>query len=554
MPGVESAGLLLRDLADTSEAVAGTPARLGKVGLLAGVLARATPAEAAAAVAFLSGELRQRQIGVGWAALREVPPPADRPTLAVAEVDGTFAEVGRITGAGSQAARRALLAGLFARATTGEQRFLRQLLVGELRQGALEGVMVDAVAKASAVPVSDVRRAVMLRGDLGAVAAAVLAGGAAALAGFRLEVGRPVLPMLARSADGVAAALATLGEAAVEWKLDGARIQVHRSGTDVAVHTRSLDDITARVPEVVEAVLALPVTTAVFDGEVIALRPDGRPQPFQVTASRVGSRGDPTTLRAVTPLSAVLFDVLHLDGTELLDAPAAERAAALAAVVPQALRVPRVVTADPQVAATAFADALAHGHEGVVVKSLTGPYEAGRRGAGWLKVKPRHTLDLVVLAVERGHGRRTGWLSNLHLGARNPATGGFVMLGKTFKGLTDELLRWQTERLGALAVDDSGRVVTVRPELVVEIAFDGVQASSRYPGGMALRFARVLRYRADKTAAEADTIDTVRAIHGGPNRPKGLAVRPGPSTAPRGSSYFRDGHRGEWPPGRPAAR
>jgi DNA ligase-1 len=263
----------------------------------------------------------------------------------------------------------------------------------------------------------------------------------------------------------------------------------------------------------VEAALALPAAAAVLDGEVIALRPDGRPQPFQVTASRVGSRGDPAALREVTPLAAVLFDVLHLDGADLLDAPGAERAAALAGLAPEPLRVPRVVTADPAAAAAASAGALARGHEGVVVKSLTGPYEAGRRGAGWLKVKPRHTLDLVVLAVERGHGRRTGWLSNLHLGARDPATGGFVMLGKTFKGLTDAMLRWQTERLGALAVHDSGWVLTVRPELVVEVAFDGVQASPRYPGGVALRFARVLRYREDKPAAEADTIDTVRAIH-----------------------------------------
>jgi ATP-dependent DNA ligase I len=512
--------LLLRELADTSAAVAGTSARLGKVSLLAGALARAEPAEAAAAVAFLSGELRQRQIGVGWATLRSVPSPADSPTLSVGETDAAFEEVGRQSGAGSQTARRSLLAALFARATEPEQQFLRRLLTGELRQGALEGVMVDAVAKAASVPVKDVRRAVMLRGDLGVVAAAALAGGAAGLSGFRLEVGRPVLPMLAQPADGVDAALAKIGaDAAVEWKLDGARIQVHRSGADVGVYTRSLDDITARVPEVVEAALALPVSTVVLDGEAIALRADGRPEPFQVTASRVGSRGDPTALRARTPLSPVLFDVLHLDGADLLDASGAERAAALAGVVPAPLRVPRVVAGSVPDASAAFAAALSHGHEGVVVKSLTGPYEAGRRGAGWWKVKPRHTLDLVVLAVERGHGRRTGWLSNLHLGARDPASGGFVMLGKTFKGLTDAMLRWQTERLGALAVDDSGWVVTVRPELVVEIAFDGVQGSPRYPGGVALRFARVLRYREDKTAAEADTIDTVRAIHAGTRLP-----------------------------------
>jgi ATP-dependent DNA ligase I len=512
-------GLLLRDLADASEAVAGTPARLGKVERLAAVLGRAAPGEVAVAVAFLSGELRQRQIGVGWASLREAPEPAAEPSLRVAEVDETFERVGRQAGAGSQGERRRLLAGLFARATAPEQRFLRQLLVGDLRQGALEGVMVDAVARAAGVPARDLRRAVMLRGDLGAVGEAALAGGAGALAGFRLEVGRPVLPMLAQTAESVDAALQRVSPAAVEWKLDGARVQVHRAGSDVRVFTRSLDDITARVPEVVEAALALPVRSAVLDGEVIALRPDGRPQPFQVTASRVGSRGDPAALRATVPLSAVLFDVLHLDGADLLDRPGADRAAALAAVVPSGLRVPRAVTDDPAAAAATMADALARGHEGVVVKSLATPYEAGRRGAGWLKVKPRHTLDLVVLAVERGHGRRRGWLSNLHLGARDPRTGGFVMLGKTFKGLTDAMLGWQTERLGALAITDEGWVVTVRPELVVEVAFDGVQASPRYPGGVALRFARVLRYREDKTAAEADTIDTVLAIHGGTRAP-----------------------------------
>ena len=513
-------GLLLADLAAASEEVAATAARLGKVSRLAEVLARAEPGEAAAAVAFLSGELRQRQIGVGWASVREVPVPAEEAALCVAEVDRAFERIGARAGPGSQGVRRELLDALFARATPGEQRFLRQLLVGELRQGALEGVMVDAVARAAGLPARDVRRAVMLRGDLGAVAAAALSGGAAAVAAFRLEVGRPVLPMLAQTADGVGAALERVCPAAVEWKLDGARVQVHRSGEEVAVFTRSLDDITARVPEVVEVARALPVTAAVLDGEVIALAPDGRPRPFQVTGSRVGSRGDPATLRAATPLSVFLFDVLHLDGRDLLDQPGAERMAALAAVVPAVHRVPRTVVQTEPAAAAVLAEAVAAGHEGVLVKSLDSAYEAGRRGAGWVKVKPRHTLDLVVLAVERGHGRRRGWLSNLHLGARDPATGGFVMLGKTFKGLTDAMLAWQTERLGALAARDDGWVVTVRPELVVEVAFDGVQTSPRYPGGVALRFARVLRYREDKTAAEADTIDAIRAIHAG-NRPFG---------------------------------
>jgi DNA ligase-1 len=321
--------------------------------------------------------------------------------------------------------------------------------------------------------------------------------------------------MLASPGDDVEAALQRLGTGALEWKLDGVRIQVHRDGDDVAVFTRSLDEVTERVPEVVADVLALPVRTLVLDGEAIALDPDGRPRPFQETGSRIGSRVDVAAARATAPLSTYAFDVLHLDGEDVLARPGRDRFAALAAAVPERLRVPRIVTADPQAATAFLHGALAHGHEGVVAKSLEAPYEAGRRGAGWLKVKPRHTLDLVVLAAEWGHGRRRGWLSNLHLGARDPATGGFVMLGKTFKGMTDEMLTWQTRRLQEIAVASSDWVVHVRPELVVEVAFDGVQTSPRYPAGMALRFARVLRHRPDKSAAEADTVETVRAIHTG---------------------------------------
>jgi DNA ligase-1 len=351
-----------------------------------------------------------------------------------------------------------------------------------------------------------VRRAAMLRGDLPAVAATALREGAPGLEAIGLEVGRPVLPMLAGTAKDVADALARIAPAGVEWKLDGARVQVHRSGSDVGVFTRSLDDVTARVPELVAAARALPVSSIVLDGEAIALREDGRPHPFQVTASRFGSRG-----RSDVALTSLFFDVLHLDGEDLLDRPGAERAAALEAVVPDVARVPRVVADDPRQAEMALEAALARGHEGVVVKALDSPYLAGRRGAGWLKVKPVHTLDLVVLAVEHGSGRRRGWLSNLHLGARADDGEGFVMLGKTFKGLTDEMLRWQTERLRELEVSDDGWVVRVRPELVVEIAFDGVQTSPRYPGGVALRFARVLRHRPDKRAAEADTLSAVLA-------------------------------------------
>ncbi len=504
--------MLLVDLAAASRTVAGTSKRTEKVAAVAGALRRADPDEVAVVVAYLSGELRQRRTGVGWSSLRDVPPPSDEPTLGVSEVDATLAAVADLGGAGSQGERLRRVSALFARATEPEQALLRGLLTGELRQGAQQGVMLAAVAAAAGVSQAEVRRAAMLRGAVGPVAEAALTGGADALAGFRLQVGRPVAPMLASTATDVEDALGRLGEAAVEWKLDGVRVQVHRSGSDVTVWTRSLDDITDRVPEVVEAALSLPLRDVVLDGEAIALRPDGRPRPFQETGSRVASRVDVAAGRSAAPLSTVAFDLLHLDGQDALDRPARERAAVLQRVVPEALRVPRVVTDDPAKAAAVLADAVGRGHEGVVAKGLDSPYEAGRRGAGWLKVKPRHTLDLVVLAAEWGHGRRRGRLSNLHLGARDGA-GGFVMLGKTFKGLTDAMLAWQTERLLELAVDSGEWVVHVRPELVVEVAFDGVQTSPRYPGGMALRFARVLRHRPDKTAGEADTVDAVRALH-----------------------------------------
>ncbi len=510
--------MLLGSIASASADLVQTPARSAKVARLATLLRELTPHEAALVVSWLAGELPQRQIGVGWTSLREAYAPADRSTLTVTEVDAAFTEIGLTTGAGSQARRRQLLAGLFGRATAPEQDFLRRLLGGELRQGALGGVMSDAVARAAEVPVAAVRRAAMLRGDLAAVAAAALEGGESALAGFRLEVGRPIQPMLAQTATSADDALARLGapatEAVLEWKLDGVRIQAHRDGDDVALFTRTLDDVTARLPEVVEVVRALPVTSLVADGEAIALRPDARPQPFQVTASRLGSRRDIATGRATTPITLYLFDVLHVDGTDLLDQPTARRLAVLDRVVPEAHRVQRCTTADPDAAREFLADTLRHGHEGTVAKSLTAPYEAGRRGAAWLKVKPVHTLDLVVLAVEWGSGRRRGWLSNIHLGARDPDNGGFVMLGKTFKGMTDEMLAWQTERFRSLAVGETDQwVVPLPPVQVVEVAFDGVQGSTRYPGGIALRFARVVRYRDDKTAAEADTIDTVRALH-----------------------------------------
>ena len=510
--------MLLTEIAEVSRVVATTGARLAKIETLAGALRQAGPLEVPIAVAYLSGELPQRQIGVGWGTLRDGFPPADRPTLTLSDVDAGFSAIGTVSGKGSAAARKALVSELFGRATEDEQRFLYGLLSGELRQGALEGVMTEAVARAASVPVAEVRRAMMLRGSLGAVAAAALAGGSGALAAFGLEVGRPVRPMLASSATSIDEALAKIGgaapvggavECAVEWKLDGIRIQAHLSEGNVRLFTRTLDDITARLPEVAAALAKLPLSSAVLDGELIALREDGRPLPFQDTAARTASLdgGGPSV-----PLSVFLFDALHLEGTDLIDSEDRQRHAALARAVPADLLMPRLVTDSADEATAFFGDAIAHGHEGVVVKSLAAPYAAGRRGAGWIKVKPRHTLDLVVLAVEWGHGRRRGWLSNLHLGARDPRTGGFVMLGKTFKGLTDELLTWQTQRLLALEDRRDSWTVYVRPELVVEIAFDGVQRSPRYPGGLALRFARVLRYREDKSAVEADTIDTVRAL------------------------------------------
>jgi DNA ligase 1 len=518
----------LIDVATASADVGAASARLAKIGRIADLLDTAGSGGdgrvVAVVVSWLSGELPQRQIGVGWAALRSLPEPAREPSLTVAGVDAAFTEIGEVAGKGSQARRAALVADLFAAATEIEQTFLRRLLGGELRQGALAGVMADAVAKAAQLPAAAVRRAAMLGGDLPAVAVAALTGGEAALSEFTLKVGQPVGPMLAQTATGVGDALERLGgEAVFEAKLDGARVQIHRTGDDVAIYTRSLDDVTARLPEVVEATLALPVKDLIADGEAIALRPDRRPHRFQVTASRFGRGGgrgtkdrsvDIAAARAAQPLSVFFFDVLHLDGADVLDEPTRERLAALDAIVPPDQRVDRLLTTDAE-AAQRFLDAtLAAGHEGVMAKSPTAPYEAGRRGAGWLKVKPVHTLDLVVLAVEWGSGRRTGKLSNIHLGARDPATGGFVMLGKTFKGMTDAMLDWQTARFTELADGPTDAwVVTVRPEQVVEIAFDGIQTSSRYPGGMALRFARVLRYRDDKSPAEADTIDTVRAFY-----------------------------------------
>jgi DNA ligase 1 len=509
----------LATLVATSAEVAATSRRLEKTAKLAALLGDLSGDDVAIAVGFLIGWPRQGKIGVGWAMVaeaRDVPSAADA-TLELGDVDQVFSALQQATGKGSTARRRELLGGLFSRATTDEQLFLASLVIGEVRHGALEGVLLDAVARAARVAPDTLRRAVMLAGDLGSVAGTVMSGGdaaLAALASYHLELFRPVQPMLADSADDVAEAMQTAGgeKVAIEWKLDGARIQVHRGGERVAIYTRNLNDVTARLPEIVASVQGLDTRELILDGEVIALMANGRPRSFQDTMSRFGRRLDVERLRVELPLTPFFFDVLLCDGEETIDQPLHERLALLDRILPNAMRVPGRVTEDEEEARGFQADALERGHEGVLVKSLSAPYAAGRRGSAWVKVKTARTLDLVVLGVEWGSGRRQGWLSNLHLGARDPATGDFVMLGKTFKGMTDELLEWQTKELLAREMHRDGHVVYVRPELVVEIAFNEVQRSSQYPGGVALRFARVKGYRPDKRPDEADTIDAVRAF------------------------------------------
>jgi DNA ligase 1 len=504
----------LQELVQVSAAVAGTSGRLDKIAKLAALLTRIPPDEIPTAIGFLIGWPRQGRVGVGWAsvsAARERE-PAPVPTLELSDVDTVFDQLLSVRGKNSANERTRLLGDLFARATFDEQQFLGALLVGEVRQGALEGVMLEAIAKAAAIPASRVRRAAMMAGDLGVVARAALTEGEAGLAQYQIEVFRPVQPMLADSAPTVDDAMSEGIPAGIEWKIDGARIQVHRREDRVAVYTRNLNDVTAQVPEVVEVVRALPARELILDGEVIALASDGRPLSFQATMQRFSRRLDVEKLRAERPLTAIFFDVLLHDGAGIVDEQLSERLKILDSVTPPSLRVPRIVTADLEEASQFQADALARGHEGVMVKSLSAPYAAGRRGSAWIKVKKPRTLDLVVLAVEWGSGRRKGWLSNIHLGARDPATGGFVMLGKTFKGMTDEILEWQTRELLAREVRREGHIVHVRPELVVEIAFNEVQRSPHYPGGAALRFARLKGYRPDKTAAEADTIEAVKAF------------------------------------------
>jgi DNA ligase 1 len=507
----------LATLAETSDAVASTRSRLAKVELLVACLRALDADERETAVAWLAGTLPGGRLGLGPATvhdLRGVPPAAEA-TLTISATRARLDSIAGVRGAGSGNRRREILRSLFAVATAREQSFLARLLVGELRQGALEGVMADAIAAAASLPAPDVRRAIMLAGAIAPVAVAALAQGSAGLARFRLKLFEPVSPMLANPTQDAESALAELGTAALEYKLDGARVQVHKQQRAVKIYSRTGRDVTFSMPEIEAVIAALDAQSLILDGEVIALDAAGRPKPFQETMRRFGRKLEVEDARTSVPLSLFCFDCLHANGVDLIDRPTEERVAALVEHVPSSLVVPRIVTAELETADRFLRDALDRGHEGLMAKSLTAPYEAGSRGAAWLKIKVAHTLDLVVLAAEWGNGRRRGWLSNLHLGARSDD--GFVMLGKTFKGLTDEMLAWQTERLKALALDlgAGNYVVNVRPELVVEIAFNELQVSRRYPGGLALRFARVIRYRDDKTARDADTIETVRAIAAG---------------------------------------
>lgn len=510
--------MLLAEVVEASACVAATPARTAKIAALADLLRRLAPEDVEPAIGFLVGEPRQGRIGVGWATLAKAvgarrgatdsgengsPPPG----ITILDLDRVLTELAGTSGAGSVGARSQLIDSLLARATSAEIDFVADLLTGGLRQGALEGVMAEAVAKAAEVPAAAVRRACMLAGDLGHTAAIALTEGRAGLEAVGLEVLRPVQPMLASTAPDVADAVSGLGLSSVEWKLDGIRLQVHKQGDTVRIFTRNLNEITDRMPEVVSVIRSLPVEQVVLDGEALTMAADARPQPFQDTMSRVGRRtGEPTAT-----VAAHFFDCLHVDGEDLLDRPLLDRLAALERVAGP-WRIPGEITDDPAAAQAVLNAALAAGHEGVVVKGAASLYEAGRRGKSWRKVKVARTFDLVVLGAEWGHGRRKGWLSNLHLGARDPRTGEFVMVGKTFKGLTDQTLTWQTGRFLELETHREGITVFVRPELVAEIALDGVQTSTRYPGGVALRFARLKTYRSDKNPAEADTIDSIRAM------------------------------------------
>ena len=505
--------MLLATVVETSRRVKEASRRLEKIDLLAELLRQVDAGEMEAVVAYLSGSLTSQRTGIGFAALREASAaPAEIATLEIGEVERTIEQVSAIEGAGSQQRRREMLSSLMARAKRPEQEFLFGLLLGELRQGALEGIMLEALAKAFGADADRVRRAAMLTGNITTVARLLRQAGPAGLDRCGVEVFRPVQPMLAQTAEGMESALADLGEAALEFKLDGARVQVHRSGGDVMVFSRALNDVTAAVPEVVEAARALPGGDLILEGEVLSLTGDGRPQPFQITMRRFGRKHDPERARRELPLTPFWFDLLYAGGHSLLDEPQQRRFGELSSLSPSANLIPHTVTGDQSIADEFLKDALVRGHEGIMAKSPAAGYAAGARGQSWLKIKRAHTLDLVILAAEWGHGRRKGYLSNLHLGARDTEKGGFAMLGKTFKGLTDEILAWQTGEFLKIELGRDDYTVYVQPKLVAEIAFNDIQMSPRYPAGLALRFARVKRYRGDKTAETADTIETVRAL------------------------------------------
>jgi DNA ligase-1 len=513
--------MLLASVVETSRRVADTTKRLEKIDLLARLIRQLSPEEIEIVVPFLSGQTRQGRIGIGYASLRDARnSPAASASLEILDVDRSLQEVTGVSGSGSQRRRQELLQTIFSRATEAEQQFLTGLLMGEIRQGALEGIMVEAVAKASGLAPDRVRRAAMMAGDIARVARAALEQGEAGLAQYDVQLFRPIQPMLAQSADDVPEALASIGQAApeykkaaLEYKMDGARVQVHKSGADVVVYSRSLKDVTAAVPEVVEVTRALPAKDLILDGEVISLLPDGRPQPFQISMRRFGRKLDVERMRRELPMTPFWFDLLYLNGGTLLDEPQARRFAALSELSREHL-IPHTITGDAETADEFLEQALERGHEGIMAKAIDAKYAAGARGQSWVKVKRARTLDLVILAAEWGNGRRKGWLSNLHLGARDTTKGGFAMLGKTFKGLTDEMLAWQTRELLRLEIGRDSYTVHVKPELVVEIAFNEIQVSPRYVSGLALRFARVKRYRTDKTANEADTFETVQRLAG----------------------------------------
>ena len=506
---------LLADLVDTSQGVGEHAARRTKIARMAEFLRRLAPSEIDIGVSYLAGVTRQGRSGIGYALIRDAQPAAhvEVPELTLTEVDAMLDQIAKSSGPGSIAARTRLLSALFARATAREQAFLARLLLGELRQGALEGLMIEAVAAAANVPAETVRRAAMIAGGIAAVASPALTDGTAGLGGFAITLFQPLAPMLAQPADDIADAMARIPMAALEWKLDGARVQVHKNGDEVRIYTRTGNDVTAAAPEIVSAVRSAQARVLILDGEAIVLKPNGAPYPFQDTMRRFGRMLDIEVMRTTMPLSVFFFDCLRHDDQDLVPMPAITRFEAVTAALPSELLIPRLVTSETSAAQAFYDDVLERGHEGVMVKALDAPYEPGARSTSWLKVKRIHTLDLVVLAAEWGHGRRKGWLSNLHLGAIDPASGEFVMLGKTFKGMTDAMLAWQTEELLKREVARDDWTVRVRPELVVEITFNDLQASPRYPGGLALRFARVKGYRPDKKARDADTIDTVRAIY-----------------------------------------